>query len=247
MPVTREVTGTGRSSPSVGLNRSAKGVQHGRRRRHRGSSAGRAVGADPQAGAGGTPPADLRARATSSASCVVAALAAFLLYYVGPRDIAETTLKVVLAVVLTAALWVGANLLFDQAYAHWTRFNTILGVVAGFLGYFVAEANGLFAQPVRRPGAVRRPRRVRRRHRVENTTVRHQRSALGADRRRRPRSGDVPAQRPPPATGPLPAGGARVHRLRLPHRVRVRRVGVARSSTGRSCGSASASAPSCSG
>ena len=74
---------------------------------------------------------------------VFVALAAFLLYYVGPRDIAETTLKVVLAVVLTAALWVGANLLFDQAYDHWTRFNTILGAVAGFVGYFVAEANGL--------------------------------------------------------------------------------------------------------
>ena len=75
---------------------------------------------------------------------VFVALAAFLLYYVGPRDIAETTIKVALAVVLTAALWVGANLLFDQAYDHWTRFNTIIGVVAGFLGYFVAEANGLF-------------------------------------------------------------------------------------------------------
>ena len=71
------------------------------------------------------------------------ALAAFLLYYVGPRDIAETALKVALAVALTVALWVGANLLFDQAYAHWTRFNTILGVVIGFVGYFIAEANGL--------------------------------------------------------------------------------------------------------
>jgi ABC-type sugar transport system permease subunit len=75
---------------------------------------------------------------------VFVALAAFLLYYVGPRDMAETTLKVALAVVLTAALWVGANLLFDQAYDHWTRFNTLVGVVAGSLGYFVAEANGLF-------------------------------------------------------------------------------------------------------
>src|SRR5262245_42133583 len=74
---------------------------------------------------------------------VLVALVAFLLYYVGPRSIAETTLKVVFAVVLTMALWVGANLLFDQAFAHWTRFNTILGVVIGFLGYFVAEANGL--------------------------------------------------------------------------------------------------------
>jgi alpha-glucoside transport system permease protein len=79
-----------------------------------------------------------------SRGVVFVALAAFLLYYVGPRDIAETTLKVALAVVLTAALWVGANVLFDQAFDHWTRFNTIIGAVAGFLGYFIAEANGLF-------------------------------------------------------------------------------------------------------
>jgi alpha-glucoside transport system permease protein len=73
---------------------------------------------------------------------VFVALAAFLLYYVGPRDISQTALKVALAVVLTAALWVGANLLFDQAYDHWTRFNTIIGAALGFLGYFVAESNG---------------------------------------------------------------------------------------------------------
>ena len=77
---------------------------------------------------------------------VLVALVAFLLYYVGPRNIAETTLKVVFAVAVTMALWVGANLLFDQAYAHWTRFNTMLGAGLGFVGYFVAEANGLLRQ-----------------------------------------------------------------------------------------------------
>lgn len=75
---------------------------------------------------------------------VFVALAVFLLYYVGPRDLAETALKVALAVVLTAALWVGANVLFDQAYDHWTRFNTVLGGALGFVAYFVAEANGAF-------------------------------------------------------------------------------------------------------
>jgi alpha-glucoside transport system permease protein len=84
---------------------------------------------------------------------VFGALAAFLLYYVGPRDISQTALKVLFAVVLTAALWVGANLLFDQAYDHWTRFNTLLGAGLGFLGYFVAESNGslktLVDDPVR--------------------------------------------------------------------------------------------------
>ena len=55
-------------------------------------------------------------------------------------------LKVVLAVVLSAALWVGANVLFDQAYRHWTRFNTILGAVVGFLGFWVLEASGLLRE-----------------------------------------------------------------------------------------------------
>jgi alpha-glucoside transport system permease protein len=75
---------------------------------------------------------------------VFVALAAFLLYYVGPRDIAQTALKVAFIVILTAALWVGANLIFDQAYDHWTRFNTLVGATLGFFGYFVVEANGLF-------------------------------------------------------------------------------------------------------
>ncbi len=74
---------------------------------------------------------------------VFVALAAFLLYYVGPRDMAETALKVAAAVALTAVLWIGANVLFDQAYAHWTRFNTIVGVALGFVCFFVLEANGL--------------------------------------------------------------------------------------------------------
>lgn len=73
---------------------------------------------------------------------VLGALAAFLLYYVGLREIAETTVKVVLAVALTAALWIGANLIFDQAYSRWSRFNALVGAVTGFVGYFVAEANG---------------------------------------------------------------------------------------------------------
>jgi alpha-glucoside transport system permease protein len=82
---------------------------------------------------------------------VFVALAAFLLYYVGPRDMSQTALKVAVAVVLTALLWVGANLLFDQAFDHWTRFNTIIGAGAGFVGYFVAESNGLLRTLVNDP------------------------------------------------------------------------------------------------
>ena len=129
-------------------------MQHGRRRRRRASRRRRArrSAPDPEADAARSRGRPSSRSATLFRLLVFGALAAFLLYYVGPRDIAETAVKVVLAVVLTAALWVGANLLFDQAYDHWTRFNTIIGVAAGFLGYFVAEANGLFRTLVRRAG-----------------------------------------------------------------------------------------------
>ena len=90
---------------------------------------------------------------------VFVALAAFLLYYVGPRNIAETSLKVALAVALTVAVWVGANLLFDQAYDHWTRFNTIIGAVLGFVGYFVAGVERLAQDARRSTGAAHRLRR----------------------------------------------------------------------------------------
>jgi ABC-type sugar transport system permease subunit len=82
---------------------------------------------------------------------VFVALAAFLLYYVGPREMSQTSLMVALTVVLTVALWVGANLLFDQTYDHWTRFNTILGAGLGFIGYFVAESNGSLKTLVDKP------------------------------------------------------------------------------------------------
>jgi alpha-glucoside transport system permease protein len=82
---------------------------------------------------------------------VFASLAAFLFYYVGPRSMSQTALKVALAVVLTVALWVGANLLFDEAYDHWTRFNTIIGVAVGFFGYFIAYSNGSLRTIVHKP------------------------------------------------------------------------------------------------
>ena len=55
-----------------------------------------------------------------------------------------TLIKVVVAVGLSAVLFIGANVLFDQAYARWTLFNTIIGAVTGFVAYLVLEANGAF-------------------------------------------------------------------------------------------------------
>src|SRR5262245_49751878 len=54
------------------------------------------------------------------------AILAFLGIYVGPGDMITTLLKVVVVVVASAALFVGANLLFDLAYDRWTLFNVIV-------------------------------------------------------------------------------------------------------------------------
>jgi alpha-glucoside transport system permease protein len=74
------------------------------------------------------------------------ALIGFLGIYVGPSDMIRTLIKVAVAIVLSAALFVGANLLFDQAYPRWTRFNTLIGAISGFLGYAVLENNGLLRE-----------------------------------------------------------------------------------------------------
>ncbi|MBA3400197.1 MAG: sugar ABC transporter permease [Acidimicrobiia bacterium] len=75
---------------------------------------------------------------------ILVAIVAFLGLYVGPGDMVKTLLKVAVAVALSAALFVGANLLFDQAYSRWTMFNIVIGVFIGFGGYMVLENNGLF-------------------------------------------------------------------------------------------------------
>ena len=74
------------------------------------------------------------------------AILAFLGIYVGPSDMSSTLLKVVVAVAISAAVFIGANLLFDQAYPRWTLFNVIVGAIGGFLFYVVLECNGLLRQ-----------------------------------------------------------------------------------------------------
>ena len=169
---------------------------------------------------------------------VFVALAAFLLYYVGPRNIAETTLKVVFAVVLTAALWVGANLLFDQAYAHWTRFNTLLGAALGVPRLLRRRGERLRSRRCRQAGAA--------------SPVRACSTTSPAGGRRRSTSTallwgliggaalglvmfllSVPAA----AGRALPAGRDRVHRLRAARPPSPSTSRSGRSSTGASCGS----------
>ena len=59
---------------------------------------------------------------------------------------------------LTVALWVGANLLFDQAYDHWTRFNTIIGARARLRRLLRRRVERLAQDARRQPGAARRLR-----------------------------------------------------------------------------------------
>jgi len=75
---------------------------------------------------------------------VLVGIIAFLGIYVGPATMGKTLFKVAVAVALSGVVFVGANKLFDQAYPKWTRFNTFIGVVVGFVLYIVLECNGAF-------------------------------------------------------------------------------------------------------
>ncbi|MDQ3738704.1 MAG: sugar ABC transporter permease [Actinomycetota bacterium] len=75
---------------------------------------------------------------------VFVAIIAFLGIYVGPGELGKTLFKVAVAVALSAALFIGANRLFDQAYGRWALFNSFIGAAIGFVGYVVLENNGAF-------------------------------------------------------------------------------------------------------
>ena len=74
---------------------------------------------------------------------VLIAIVAFLGVYVGPSEMFQTLVKVTAAVVLSGALFVGANLLFDLAYDRWTLFNTIVGAITGFVLFGVLDNMGV--------------------------------------------------------------------------------------------------------
>ena len=84
--------------------------------------------------------------ASTARMLLLLAILAFLGIYVGPSDMASTLLKVVAAVAISAAVFIGANLLFDQTYPRWTFFNVLVGAIGGFLFYAVLECNGLLRQ-----------------------------------------------------------------------------------------------------
>jgi len=84
---------------------------------------------------------------------VIAALAVFgfLLYYVGPANLFETLLKVVIAVGISVVLFVGANLLFNRVYDRWTLFCTVCGFAVGFAVFALLDGNRLLRELPGRP------------------------------------------------------------------------------------------------
>ena len=57
--------------------------------------------------------------------------------------IVSTLILIVVAVGASAALWIGANLLFNQVRTSWTRFNALAGYAVGFLLLLLLQGNRL--------------------------------------------------------------------------------------------------------
>lgn len=57
--------------------------------------------------------------------------------------IVSTLILIVVAVGASAAVWIGANLLFNQVRTSWTRFNALAGYAVGFLLLLLLQGNRL--------------------------------------------------------------------------------------------------------
>lgn len=57
--------------------------------------------------------------------------------------IIDTLILIVVAVGASAALWVTANLLFNQVRSNWVRFNALIGYAVGFLLLLILQGNRL--------------------------------------------------------------------------------------------------------
>ena len=58
-------------------------------------------------------------------------LGVLVVIYIGPSEIGEMLLKIVVALAISTGLFVGANKLFDLTYDRWTTFSTIAGFAVG--------------------------------------------------------------------------------------------------------------------
>ena len=71
------------------------------------------------------------------------AVIAIVLSIVLDNKIADTIATVVIAVAACGGIWVGANLLFDQARERWQRFQTLWFGVIGAIAGIILHGNGL--------------------------------------------------------------------------------------------------------
>ncbi len=79
----------------------------------------------------------------ASRAGIVGALVGALVLAVLFSKVRSTIVTVVIAVAACAGIWIGANLLFDQARDRWQRFNTLWFGVLGALLAIVLHGNGL--------------------------------------------------------------------------------------------------------
>ena len=141
----------------------------------------------------------LQQQSLASRGGIIAAVIAVIAMAILFDKIRSTIVTVVIAVSVCAAIWIGANLLFDQARSRWQRFNTLwfatlgilLGVVLHGNGLTIGSEGGVWSWIL---GPARRWCRVRG-HRLPARSERRPAAAPNhLDRRVRPhRGGDRPA------------------------------------------------------
>ncbi len=95
--------------------------------------------------ASGSPPGEtsLSARDVANRTALVAAGVGIVLLAIFFDKIRSTLITVIVAVAACAAIWIGANILFDQARDRWQRFLTIAMGVLGVILAILLHGNGL--------------------------------------------------------------------------------------------------------
>jgi len=79
----------------------------------------------------------------ASRSAIIGALVGALVLAILFDKVRSTVITVAVAVAACAGIWIGANLLFDQARGRWQRFNTLWFGVFGFVLGVVLHGNGI--------------------------------------------------------------------------------------------------------
>lgn len=105
----------------------------------RSGGVGDAEDADAPRPVGGASDRDLRWWVARIALGLVAA--GLIIWSFFEEKIRSTLITVVIAVGASGALWIGANLLFNQVRHHWARFNLIVYSIVGFVAGVVLHGN----------------------------------------------------------------------------------------------------------